>query len=1082
MIKANYWNKILLIMVVGAIGCVGVAQAETFRFTVSVDNRPYDGGNKNRWEWLLDEMADKVGGEGVFHIMPGDIDPPWTTDASLKTQFGSDVVWYPVVGNHEAETPADMTWIRTAFSSLPYVVNSGPEGCETTTYSFDYGNAHFIALNEYYDGTSDTGTDGDIVQELYDWLVEDLAANTKPAVFVIGHEPAYPEFRHVGDSLDGHPENRDRFWKLLNDEKVIAYFCGHTHYYYSKQVDGADWDPFTWQVDCGNAGNPGEAVQTFVDVTVTDTTVTFDAWSGTQNNPYSIRDSWTVNIPAPPDKAYNPSPGNGVGDVAINVDLSWSGSFIADTYDVYFGTSDPLVRVSERQKATTFDPGELFTTTTYSWRIDVVEADSTVHTGDDWSFTTATAPGQVAGGSPVDGASNVEITTDLNWTAATGADSYDVYFGSDSLVFKGNQTATTYDPETLTAGITYYWQIDSVGPGGTTIGIPWSFTTAAAPDQVASGSPSNGEMDVDITTDLNWEIAMGADSYDVYFGSDSLDPKGNQTTTTYDPGTLTAGIMYYWQIDSVGPGGTTTGAEWSFTTAAAPGEAYDPQPPDGTLAVLLETDLIWSAGLGATAHDVYFGVEPQTLVLVSEGQTATTFDPGLESGTTYYWAIDEVGPGGVTPGPIWTFATVALPWTDGFESGDLITGGWVTSGQVQVRDDAATGIYAVRTNRAASLEKAISTAGFGSITVSFVAKTFGMDDGEYLYVEWFDGSGWIEVGTVDRAVSDWASQSFNCSGAKDNSNFIIRFRSDADKNREYVFIDDVQISGMPLAPDETAPTPDPMEWATVPDATGENSIAMTATIASDLSGVEYYFTNVTVTGHDSGWQDSPTYEDTGLDPEMAYTYTVMARDKSVNLNETGESGPASATTLPEDLTPPNPDPMTWAEGGAPQATGSSSIAMVATTATDDSGVEYYFACIAGGGNDSGWQDSATYEDTGLSPNTEYTYTVEARDKSPSQNPTAVSSAASATTPDAPPTDVVTIVRADYRIRQGVLTVQATSSQGGVAVLTVVGYGTMTYNVEENLYTLRETVATAPGETVTVESDLGGSATAPVTHK
>ena len=78
-------------------------------------------------------------------------------------------------------------------------------------------------------------------------------------------------------------------------------------------------------------------------------------------------------------------------------------------------------------------------------------------------------------------------------------------------------------------------------------------------------------------------------------------------------------------------------------------------------------------------------------------------------------------------------------------------------------------------------------------------------------------------------------------------------------------------------------------------------------------------------------------------------------------------------------------------------------------------------------------------------------------------------------------DVVTITRVNYRARQKVFTVQATSSQGGVAVLTIVGYGTMTYN-GENVYTFRETVATAPGDTVMVTSSLGGSDTVSVTHK
>ncbi len=87
--------------------------------------------------------------------------------------------------------------------------------------------------------------------------------------------------------------------------------------------------------------------------------------------------------------------------------------------------------------------------------------------------------------------------------------------------------------------------------------------------------------------------------------------------------------------------------------------------------------------------------------------------------------------------------------------------------------------------------------------------------------------------------------------------------------------------------------------------------------------------------------------------------------------------------------------MTWAT--EPYATGSTSISMTATTATDLNDVEYSFDCTAGGGHDSGWQDSTTYEDTNLSPSTQYSYRVRARDKSTNQNETAWSSTESATT-------------------------------------------------------------------------------------
>ena len=53
--------------------------------------------------------------------------------------------------------------------------------------------------------------DGDIVPELRNWIDIDLAASTQTHKFVFVHEPAFPANRHVGDSLDLYPANRDAF-------------------------------------------------------------------------------------------------------------------------------------------------------------------------------------------------------------------------------------------------------------------------------------------------------------------------------------------------------------------------------------------------------------------------------------------------------------------------------------------------------------------------------------------------------------------------------------------------------------------------------------------------------------------------------------------------------------------------------------------------------------------------------------------------------------------------------------------------------------------------------------------------------
>ena len=204
-----------------------------------------------------------------------------------------------------------------------------------------------------------------------------------------------------------------------------------------------------------------------------------------------------------------------------------------------------------------------------------------------------------------------------------------------------------------------------------------------------------------------------------------------------------------------------------------------------------------------------------------------------------------------------------------------------------------------------------------------------------------------------------------------------------------------------LGQDASAPAPNPMTWASVPTAVTESTITMIATTATDQTGVEYYFdeTSGNPGGNDSGWQSSPTYTDTGLSDNTQYTYTVMARDKTPSQHATAASSPESATTPALDNTPPSPSPMTWAS--VPAALGYSSITMTATTATDPSGVEYFFDETSGspGGTDSGWQDSPTYTDNGLDPNTTYSYTVTARDKSGAQNATAPSSPAAPATTD-----------------------------------------------------------------------------------
>jgi hypothetical protein len=181
-------------------------------------------------------------------------------------------------------------------------------------------------------------------------------------------------------------------------------------------------------------------------------------------------------------------------------------------------------------------------------------------------------------------------------------------------------------------------------------------------------------------------------------------------------------------------------------------------------------------------------------------------------------------------------------------------------------------------------------------------------------------------------------------------------------------------------PDVTAPTPNPMTWASVPAAAGDSSITMTASVATDnLHGVEYYFACTAGAGHNSAWQTSNTYVDTGLQAQTQYTYKAKARDTSNNHNNTGYSTAKSATT-DADTGAPTPNPATFAT--VPTAVSDTEIVMASTIGVDGSTpVAYFFDETSGnpGATDSGWVTNPVYYDTGLSPDTQYTYTVQMRD-------------------------------------------------------------------------------------------------------
>jgi concanavalin A-like lectin/glucanase superfamily protein/carbohydrate binding protein with CBM4/9 domain/F5/8 type C domain-containing protein len=105
--------------------------------------------------------------------------------------------------------------------------------------------------------------------------------------------------------------------------------------------------------------------------------------------------------------------------------------------------------------------------------------------------------------------------------------------------------------------------------------------------------------------------------------------------------------------------------------------ASNPIPGEGQTDVQRDIVLSWTTGDSAATHDVYLGTNLDDVnsatradsmgLLVSQGQTATTYDPEglLEIGQTYYWRIDEVNAAPdntIFDGVVWSFTAEPLAY------------------------------------------------------------------------------------------------------------------------------------------------------------------------------------------------------------------------------------------------------------------------------------------------------------------------------------------------------------------------------------------------------------------------------------
>ncbi len=192
--------------------------------------------------------------------------------------------------------------------------------------------------------------------------------------------------------------------------------------------------------------------------------------------------------------------------------------------------------------------------------------------------------------------------------------------------------------------------------------------TPEPPDAPVNPDPVNGAADIALSTDICWDEAARATSYNIYFGVDA-DPTlvaTEVTNTCYDGmGALGYTTTYFWKVEAVNDSGSASSDVWSFTTESDPAPPeipVNPDPADGAENISMSTDICWGAAARASSYSVYFGeaVDPP---LVAENITGTCFD-GLGTlgfDTTYHWKVVAVNGAGSAASDIWSFTTAPAP-------------------------------------------------------------------------------------------------------------------------------------------------------------------------------------------------------------------------------------------------------------------------------------------------------------------------------------------------------------------------------------------------------------------------------------
>ncbi len=264
--------------------------------------------------------------------------------------------------------------------------------------------------------------------------------------------------------------------------------------------------------------------------------------------------------------------------------------------------------------------------------------------------------------SPLDGATGVPVNTVISWESVPGVPAYRIRLGTtpggSEILQRSVGNATSYTaplglPENTTIYVTIIldFLFDSTED---IICIGQSFTTedvTTPPNCTTVTSPTNGETDVSVFSNIIWDYAPNATGYSIRLGTnpgggDLLPLTSVGNVLSYNPsGQFPPNTLIYVSVFPENENGMASGCqETSFTTgdvASIPSCTNMISPLDGATNVPLTPLLEWSPVSGATGYRVTIGSTPDSADILDNASfvTNSTLILEFESNRTFFIRI-----------------------------------------------------------------------------------------------------------------------------------------------------------------------------------------------------------------------------------------------------------------------------------------------------------------------------------------------------------------------------------------------------------------------------------------------------------